>query len=42
MMIYLPLKKTLQLYKLVIGVRSVFHVDNKNHVQVCLVECLHK
>ena len=38
----LPLKKTLELYNMIIIVRSVFHEGNKYYPQVFLDECLHK
>ena len=36
------LKKTLELHKMVIILRSVFHEDNKYYPQVFLVKCSHK
>ena len=36
------LKKTLELHKMVIILRSVFHEDNKYYPQVFLVKCFHK
>ena len=36
------LKKTLELHKMVIILRSVFHEDSKYYPQVFLVECFHK
>ena len=38
----LPLKKTIELYNMVIVVRSVFHEDNKYYPQDFLDECLYK
>ena len=38
----LPLRKTLELYNMVIVVRSVFQKDNKCYPQVFLEECLYK
>ena len=38
----LPLKKTLDLYKMVILVRSAFHEDSKYYLQDFLDECLYK
>ena len=36
----LPLKKTLELYNMVIVARCVFYEDNKYYPQVFLDECL--
>ena len=36
----LPLKKTLRLYNMIIGVKSVFHEGNKYYPQFFLDECL--
>ena len=38
----MPLKKTLEIHNMMVVVRSVFHEDNKYHLQVLLEECLHK
>ena len=39
---YLPLKKTLELYNMLIVVRSLFHEGNKYDTQVLFDECLYK
>ena len=38
----LPLKKTLELYNMIIAIRSVFHEGKKYYPHVFLDECFYK
>ena len=38
----LPLNKTIEVPSMIIGVRAVFHENNKSYLKVFLDECLYK